>query len=535
MVLVTALTAALIFACCPVTWGQTHQSQVIHHLSPETFDQTIYNNSSDTNRWLVLFHDPNSERSKAVEHALEEAAQQLSDEVSIGIIDCEAHKEEDNFCYDQKQVRLLSPYVQYIHRKKDIWKVEDDAEGDKTNLFARFARKVAKAAVQCIYRIKSPWNGEDFTEGHNADSFLGFARKVAGKALVPVSNFQSVQDNLLGTSSLNGVSFIAFDPMAKGTNVDEVVQSSRILRAFARAAEQNQPLAPAFGVVMPGMSQKDLERLGFGDGTSEGAAPYIVRIEKELQDEGGVSHKPYRGWHNARSMSRFIHNNELGAITNLERMNFDHVSYRGKPLAIMFYRKGMASSARAIERLQQYIHSGPSNVTDKFIFCTMDGDKWHEYRGRVGVQSKDLPELVVYDVKVDTFWSDRKSHRQVTPNYVPTFLEEVPSKKSMQEKLDYIPTLLEKVAAGELEPTIDNRFYFQRYVRENPEQFAIMVVCLLLMFYGIFIWPLNEDWLYVMEHMWTEMIMEGQEEPEDNGARRGKKKKLIVDADKKNK
>merc|ERR1719297_346150 len=101
----------------------------------------------------------------------------------------------------------------------------------------------------------------------------------------------------------DGVAFIAYDANAKidsSSNVDEICRSTSALQVFYKVARKQQAY-DSFGLIMPGVSKEEIQKMDVGAETEI----FIARVES------GIETKPYRGKVEKDEVLDFVQSNNV--------------------------------------------------------------------------------------------------------------------------------------------------------------------------------------------------------------------------------
>jgi len=211
-------------------------------------------------------------------------------------------------------------------------------------------------------------------------------------AITPIQSYNDAME--LAKSHSDGVAFIAYDENAYGDNFDDVVKSTTALQAYYKVARQQQAY-DSFGLIMPGTSKKEIQKMDVGSETKT----FIAKVEV------GIETKPYRGEITPDEVLKFVRSNNVGLITQVSSNNFKTMGKKGRPLAFaVIDPTDEDTSSKYVEKLKDYAKNGAPSLTGKYYFCSIDGKRWKKFLEQFGILDTNLPDFFILDVPTKTYW-----------------------------------------------------------------------------------------------------------------------------------
>eukprot|EP00586_Coscinodiscus_wailesii_P003666 CAMPEP_0172488576 /NCGR_PEP_ID=MMETSP1066-20121228/18170_1 /TAXON_ID=671091 /ORGANISM="Coscinodiscus wailesii, Strain CCMP2513" /LENGTH=451 /DNA_ID=CAMNT_0013255889 /DNA_START=169 /DNA_END=1524 /DNA_ORIENTATION=+ len=337
--LTTILTIQTVIVCS----SSAHDS--VQKLTEKNFDEALADPANGL--WLLKFYAPWCGHCKKLAPVLDKVAPHIKGKMAIGKVDCTTEK----------------------------------------SLCSRFE-------VKSFPTMKFARDGEyyDFPGERSADSIIDFAELMSRPPVASVRTHAGAYDDVAALHR-DGVAFLAYDPDAKGENVEEILGSTTMLQVFGQVARKRQAYA-SFAILEPDIESEEVA--GFGDL----AKPFIIKIEKD------VTPVAFTGDITTPNLMEFIKNNNLPIITNLGAHNFHKLGHMGKHLGIMVLdpEQTERQSVPFLKQLKDYAISGSRK--DNYIFGTIDGRRWERFMNQFEIDIKNLPEFFILDVPNRLFWQD---------------------------------------------------------------------------------------------------------------------------------
>jgi len=372
------LVAVLCLCClgsCPTRMVSAAEIGTAHStvidLTADNFDEHLSDPANGL--WFLKFYAPWCGHCKQLAPTLDKVAPYLSGKMAFGKVDCTQHKK---LCgrFDVRGYPTLQ-----IFRDGDYF----------------------------LYPAK-----------RDADSIIDFGERMARHALVAVGTHDEAL-RVVADGGDEGVGFLAYDPDARGTTIEEVVQSTQYLQVFHQAARKLQAEA-TFGVLMPppsgngddnggggGISEEELAKFGTpanGQVVANGRRRFIAKLERDA--EGKFFNPPHEI--NTVDLVKYVREHNRALVTELGPHNFRSVGDRQMPVAIVVTDPDRAEQSDAlVAELRQYAKDGqPASVRYRYVFARMDGKRWAKFLGQFSIEQGNLPELFVLDISTKKYWQN---------------------------------------------------------------------------------------------------------------------------------
>lgn len=349
--LVTAILLAVSSYTTIVSCNKVHST--VQELTEANFDSALEDPANSL--WFLKFYAPWCGHCKKLEPILDKAAPKTKGKMAIGKIDCTKHKD---LCKKHKVKGF--PTLKFYR---------DDYYGD-------------------------------YTGDRDEKSLVSFATKMNKNAIIPIKSYDDAIE--LAKSHADNVAFIAYDSNAKGNNLDDILLSTTALQVYHKVARQQQAY-DVFGLIMPGVSNEEIQKMDVGSQTDK----FVAKIE------AGVETKPYRGEITAAEVLKFIQENNVGIITQISSHNFKSMSSKGRPLALAVVDPDKEDESNAyVEKLKNFVKHGIPSLTSKYYFCTVDGKRWKKFLSQFGIIDTNLPDFFVLDTTKKIYWTDEEQDFQ---------------------------------------------------------------------------------------------------------------------------
>ena len=229
----------------------------------------------------------------------------------------------------------------------------------------------------------------------DADSIINFAERMAASELTLVATHDEALTNVADRGD-DGVGFVAYDPDAKGTTLEEISQSTTYLQVFQQVARKLQAEA-TFGLLGPDTAKEELAKFASSpaNGPSENGGKFITKLERDA--DGKFFNSPNEV--NSVDLMGFVRAHNVALVTELGPHNFRSMGDRQMPVAIAVLNPDDAAKSDAlVADLRQFAKNGEPAIRHRYMYAKMDGKKWGKFLSQFSIEQTNMPELFVLDI-----------------------------------------------------------------------------------------------------------------------------------------